>query len=104
MNNTDLIELIRDISDHVGCLEELVNPLIATAFELRLDALLKEPAPAPGIWLDWGAKDNAHEWMIAHYNQISGVLFAMMLILQQTVEMVERAEVEACGLVKDGVA
>ena len=99
MNNTDLIELIRDISDRVGCLEELVNPLIETAFGFRLDAVLKEPAPVPG-YPNWGRKDNAYEWMVAHYDQISGVLFAMMLILQQTAEMVELAEVTACRLPK----
>lgn len=102
MNNTDLIELIRDISDRVGCLEELVNPLIATAFGFRLDAVLNEPAPVPNQ-PNWGRKDNALEWMIEHYDQISGVLFAMMLILQQTVKMVECAEVEAYGMVKASI-
>lgn len=104
MNNDDLVDLIRDISDRIYCIDELVNPLISSAFELRLEGILNEPNRDAELHPYWRSADNALEWMNAHYNQVSGVLFAMMLILQQTADMVDRAEVEAMGCTKKEAA
>lgn len=101
MNNADLVDLIQDISDRIYCIDELVNPLISSAFDLRLDGILNEPNRHPELRPCWRKADNALEWMNAHYNQVSGVLFAMMLILQQTTDMVDRAEVEASSYRKE---
>lgn len=101
MNNDDLADLIQDISDRIYCIDELVNPLISSAFELRLDGILNGPNRHSELRPYWINADNALEWMNAHYNQVSGVLFAMMLILQQTAEMVDRAEVEALSYRKE---
>ncbi len=74
---------IGHIESLINCVYGLAFPLIQNAFESTLAGVLNDIPPYLGSSPRCSQKDNAFEWMNEHYEQVSGVICAIYLMIHQ---------------------
>lgn len=83
MSKEIIREKIGHIESLINCVYGLASPLIPNAFESTLQGVLNDIPPYLGSSPRCNQKDNALDWMIDHYEQVSGVISAIYLMTHQ---------------------